>query len=200
MTEKHDIRLATEADAKAMLAIYAPVVRKTAISFELHPPSVDEFRSRVRSTLERAPWLVCEIGGYVAGYAYAGPLRTREAYQWSVEVTVYVHPDYRRHGVGSAVYTSLFECLRFQGYMNAYGGIALPNPGSIGLHESMGFFHIGTYRNVGYKLGAWHDVGWWQLELMSPMDKPAPPRLLPEVLDTDEFRECLSRGLTKLRS
>ena len=139
MTEKHDIRLATEADAKAMLAIYAPVVRKTAISFELHLPSVDEFRSRVRSTLERAPWLVCEIGGYVAGYAYAGPLRTREAYQWSVEVTVYVHPDYRRHGVGSAVYTSLFECLRFQGYLNAYGGIALPNPGSISLHESMGF-------------------------------------------------------------
>ena len=198
MTEKRDIRLAAETDAEAMLAIYAPVVRETAISFELEPPSVEEFRSRIRSTLARTPWLVCEIDGDVAGYAYAGPLRTRAAYQWSVEVTVYVHADYRRLGVGSAVYTSLFECLRLQGYMNAYGGIALPNPGSIGLHESMGFFHVGTYRNVGYKLGAWHDVGWWQLELMSPPDEPAPPILLPAALERDEFRECMSRGLAKL--
>ena len=199
MTEKHDIRLAAEADTEAMLAIYAPVVRETAISFELEPPSVEEFQSRIRSTLTRAPWLVCEIDSHVAGYAYAGPLRMREAYQWSVEVTVYVHADYRRLGVGSAVYTSLFECLRLQGYTNAYGGIALPNPGSVGLHEGMGFFHIGTYQNVGYKLGAWHDVGWWQLEMKTPSEEPAPPKLLPEVQHTDEFRECLSRGLTKLR-
>ena len=195
-----EIRLATEADAEAMLEIYAPVVRETAISFELEPPSVDEFRSRIRTTLERAPWLVCEIDGNVSGYAYAGPLRTRAAYQWSVEVTVYVHGDYRRRGVGSAVYTSLFDCLRLQGYMNAHGGIALPNPGSVGLHESLGFFHTGTYRNVGYKLGAWHDVGWWQLELQSPDIDPSPPILLPEIVNTDEFCERLSNGVSKLRS
>ena len=199
MSGKCEIRLADEADAEAMLAIYAPIVLETAISFELEPPSVEEFRSRIRSTLTRTPWLVCEIDGTVAGYAYAGPLRTREAYQWSVEVTVYVHSDYRRHGVGSAVYTSLFDCLRHQGYMNAYGGIALPNPGSVGLHESMGFVHIGTYRNVGYKLGAWHDVGWWQLELMSVAEEPAPPKLLPDVQDTDEFSECISTGPRELR-
>lgn len=193
------IRLAAEADAEAMLAIYAPIVRETAISFELEPPSVDEFQSRVRSTLARAPWLVCGIDDSIAGYAYAGPLRTRAAYQWSVEVTVYVHEDFRRRGVGSAVYTSLFDCLRLQGYMNAYGGIALPNPGSVGLHESLGFFHIGTYRNVGYKLGAWHDVGWWQLELSNPASAPRPPRSLPEVRNTDEFSACLSRGLRELR-
>ena len=117
MNETCEIRLATEADAEDMLAIYTPVVLETAISFELEPPSVDEFRSRIRSTLTRTPWLVCEINGEVAGYAYAGPLRTRAAYQWSVEVTVYVHADYRRHGVGSAVYTSLFSCLRHQGLL-----------------------------------------------------------------------------------
>ncbi len=199
MNENREIRLATEADAEHMLSIYAPVVRETAISFELEPPSIDEFRSRIRSTLTRTPWLLCEIDGSVAGYAYAGPLRTRQAYQWSVEVTVYVHADYRRLGVGSAVYTSLFECLRLMGYMNAYGGIALPNPGSVGLHESMGFFHVGTYRNVGYKLGAWHDVGWWQLELMSPPTEPTPPKLLRQVQSSEEFSQCLSRGLTMLR-
>lgn len=200
MNDNCEIRLATEADAEAMLAIYAPVVMETAISFELEPPSADEFRSRISTTLTRAPWLVCEIYGNVAGYAYAGPLRTRAAYQWSVEVTVYVHAGYRRCGVGSAVYTSLFDCLRLQGYMNAYGGIALPNQGSVGLHESMGFFHVGTYRNVGYKLGAWHDVGWWQLEIQAPGGNPSPPILLPEIMNTDEFRECLSNGLSKLRS
>ena len=199
MNEEPKIRLATEADAEAMLVIYAPVVRETAISFELEPPSVEEFQSRISSTLSQAPWLVCQIDGAVAGYAYAGPLRTRAAYQWSVEVTVYVHSDYRRHGVGSAVYTSLFDCLRLQGFMNAYGGIALPNPGSIGLHERMGFVHIGTYHNVGYKLGAWHDVGWWQLELKTPSKEPAPPILLPELKNTDEFQACLSNGLAKLR-
>ena len=200
MNENSEIRLATEADAEALLAIYTPIVLKTAISFELEPPSVEEFQNRIRSTLTRTPWLVCEIEGDVAGYAYAGPLRARAAYQWSVEVTVYVHSDYRRHGVGSAVYTSLFECLRLQGFMNAYGGIALPNPGSVSLHERMGFVHIGTYHNVGYKLGGWHDVGWWQLELTSPTDAPTPPWLLSEVEGTGEFRACLSSGLAKLRS
>ena len=199
VNEKCEIRLATEADAAGMLAIYAPIVRETAISFELEPPPVEEFQSRIASTLTRTPWLVCEIDGDVAGYAYAGPLRTRAAYQWSVEVTVYVNSKYRRLGIGSAVYTSLFDCLRLQGYMNAYGGIALPNPGSVGLHERMGFFHIGTYRNVGYKLETWHDVGWWQLELTGPTNEPSFPKLLPEVQETDEFLRCLTKGLAKLR-
>lgn len=198
MNQSREIRLATEADTEAMLAIYAPIVMETAISFELEPPSVDEFRSRIRSTLTRTPWLVCEIDYEVAGYAYAGPLRTRAAYQWSVEATVYVHADYRRHGVGSAIYTSLFNCLRLQGYWNAYAAITLPNPGSVGLHERMGFYRIGTYYNVGYKFGTWHDVGWWQSDLGPLPDKPAPPKLLPDLQDTDEFRERVSSGLAKL--
>ena len=199
MSDNREIRLATEADAEGMLAIYTPVVLETAISFEMEPPSVEEFQSRIRTTLTRTPWLVCEIDGRIAGYAYAGALRSRAAYQWSVEVTVYVHADYRRHGVGSAVYTSLFDSLRLQGYWNSYAAITLPNRGSVGLHERMGFFRIGTYYNVGYKFGTWHDVGWWQSELGPLPENPAPPRILPDLRDTDEFQEIITTGLAKLR-
>ena len=181
-----------------MLAIYAPVVRDTAISFELEPPAPDEFRRRIVETLQLTPWLVCEIDGAVAGYAYAGQLGTRPAYQWSAEVTVYVHSDYRRLGVGSAVYTSLFNCLRLQGYRNAFGAIALPNAGSVALHERLGFFQVGMYRNVGYKLGAWHDVGWWQLELQAPSHEPRQPTPMPSIRHTNEFRRRVASGLDRL--
>ena len=107
---------------------------------------------------------------------------------------MYVHPGFRRLGVGSAVYTSLFECLRLQGYRNAFGGIALPNPGSVKLHESLGFIHVGTYANVGYKLAAWHSVGWWQLELQSAAGQPQPPVALPQLRDTEALTSCLLRG------
>ena len=159
------VRLATEDDAEGMLAIYAPVVRETAISFELEPPSVEEFRGRIRATLSGHPWLVCEIDGVIAGYAYASEYKSRAAYRWSVETTVYVSAHFRRRGVGRAVYSALLERLRALGFYNALAAIALPNDASVGLHESLGFKHLGTMRNVGFKLGGWHDVGWWQLEL-----------------------------------
>ncbi len=197
----HDarIRLARAGDVEAMLDIYSPVVRETAISFELTPPTRDEFAARLESALERTPWLVCEIGGEVAGYAYAGPLRSREAYQWSVEVTVYAHSEHRRRGVGKAVYTSLFECLKVQGYCNAYAAIALPNSASVALHEGLGFEYIGTYRSVGYKLGAWRDVGWWQREILPPTDSPRAPAALGAVVDSGRFQSALRAGLKELR-
>ena len=105
------IRLASEDDAEQMLEIYAPVVQDTVISFEEQPPSIDEFRGRIRSVLEMLPWLVCETGGAVAGYAYATPFRTRAGYRWSAELTVYVHPSHHRSGVGRALYTALLQCL-----------------------------------------------------------------------------------------
>ena len=180
------IRLADAGDVDAMLAIYAPVVENTAISFETVAPSADEFGARLSAALARYPWLVCEIDGRVAGYAYAGAFKARAAYQWSVEVTVYVHADYRRLGVGRAVYESLFACLRLQGFRAAYAGIALPNAASVALHESMGFERVGVYPKVGYKLGAWRDVGWWRLALSDADDDeppPAPPIPLPDMAD-----------------
>jgi L-amino acid N-acyltransferase YncA len=169
------IRLATEDDAGQILAIYAPIVRDTPISFEVEPPTVAVMRQRIADTLPRFPWLVCEQCGELQGYAYAGRHRARAAYQWSVDVSVYVHAQARRSGVGRTLYSALFRVLAMQGFCNAYAGIALPNPASVRLHESLGFQPVGIYRSVGYKLGAWHDVGWWQLSLQPHAVRPAPP-------------------------
>ena len=173
MTDR--IRVAAPGDAEGVQAIYAPVVRDTAISFELEPPGVAEMAGRIAGTLAEHPWLVCERRGAVAGYAYATRHRERPAYRWSVDVSVYVHPDARRGGVGRRLYAALFRLLALQGYRNAYAGIALPNAGSVGLHEALGFRPVGVYRQVGFKLGAWHDVGWWQLQLQPPGIPPSEP-------------------------
>jgi len=169
------ISLATANDAGDCLAIYAPVVTGTAISFELEVPTVEEMRRRITETLPRYPWLVLEEAGGVRGYAYAGAHRQRPGYRWSVDVSVYVASTARRAGVGRRLYTSLLELLRLQGYVNAFAGVALPNEASVGLHEALGFQPIGVYRNVGFKLGRWIDVGWWQLQLQDLPGEPAPP-------------------------
>jgi L-amino acid N-acyltransferase YncA len=160
------IRTARPDDAEAIHAIYAPIVTSTVISFELEVPTVDEMRQRIATTLERLPWLVSEDEhGELDGYVYASKHRERAAYQWSVDVTAYVREDRRGRGVGKRLYLTLFDELEKLGYHQAFAGIALPNTASIALHESVGFEHLGIYRNVGYKLGAWHDVGWWQRAL-----------------------------------
>ena len=168
------IRFATEEDAPAVQAIYAPVVRDTSISFEFDPPSVAEMGTRIRKILEHWPWLVCESDGRILGYAYASEHRARAAYQWSADATVYIHPEYRRCNVGRALYSALFPLLNMQGYRSVFAGVTLPNAGSVGLHEAMGFRPIGTYRRVGYKQGRWHDVGWWQLVLNDSDNEPQP--------------------------
>jgi phosphinothricin acetyltransferase len=176
--------LATERDGEALAAIYRPVVETTAISFETTAPDANEMARRIRDTTVTHPWLVYEVGDLVAGYAYATRHRVRAAYQWSVDTSVYVDARCRRNGVGRRLYASLFALLKAQGFANAFAGISLPNAGSVGLHEAMGFVAIGVYRNVGYKLGQWRDVGWWQLSL-APYDPPAAP------LDLETLRQRL---------
>lgn len=169
------IRPATPDDAPAALAIYAPIVRDTTISFELESPTVDEMRDRITATLRSLPWLVSTDSlGAIDGYAYASQHRARAAYRWSVDVTAYVHADCRRRGVGKRLYEALLVELARLGYFQAFAGIALPNAASIALHEALGFVHIGTYRGVGYKHGAWRDVGWWQRPIQPPRE-PTPP-------------------------
>lgn len=165
------IDLATPDDGAAIQALYAPYVEGTAISFETEVPSVQVMAGRVEEALRHAPWLIARIDGLVAGYAYAVPHRSRAAYQWSVDVSVYVGANFHRQGVGRRLYQRLFEVLRAQGYVNAYAGIGLPNAKSVGLHEALGFRPVGVYEHVGFKFGVWHDVGWWQLALR-PADGP----------------------------
>jgi len=194
------IRIAREADAPALLAIYAPYVRDTAISFETEPPAEAEFRERVRTTLETGLWLLCAAGDSILGYAYGGRFHARRAYQWTVEVTVYVHSEHHREGVGLGLYTSLLGCLALQGFRSAVGVIALPNPASVGLHERMGFERAAVLRAVGYKHGRWHDVGWWQLALGQHVPAPEPPRPLATVQGDAEWRRALEAGVPLVRS
>lgn len=193
------IRLATAQDAEQIQAIYAPNVRETAISFELSVPTVHDMQQRIVQTLERWPWLVCEHHGAVQGYAYASAHRARAAYQWSVDVSVYVHPWAYRAGVGRAMYMSLFQLLVLQGYYHAYAGITLPNPASVHLHESVGFQPVGVYRAVGYKLEAWHDVGWWQLTLQEGVGAPEAPQALGAMVGTAAWEEALGVGVSSVR-
>jgi phosphinothricin acetyltransferase len=174
------IRLAKVDDAQGILAIYAPIVRETTISFELEPPTPEEMQARIQHTLERYPWLVFESGGEVCGYAYASRHRERGAYQWSVDVSVYVAAASRRQGIARQLYTPLFGILQELRYYSALAGIVLPNSASVALHEAMGFQPIGVYRNIGYKLGAWRDVGWWQRPLRPYTESPEPPKGLAE--------------------
>jgi L-amino acid N-acyltransferase YncA len=163
-----------ELDAAACLEIYASYVRDTAISFEEVVPTQAEFTERIRAHARTHPWLVFEASSGIAGYAYASQHRSRAAYRWAADVTVYVAPGRHRHGVGRRLYSELFGRLRKQGFHVACAGITLPNPASVGLHESLGFEPVGVYRRIGWKAGAWHDVGWWQLELQPPTPG-APP-------------------------
>lgn len=192
------LRPATAADAEAVRDIYAPVVRETAISFETEPPDSEEMAARIDRKRARFPWLVCTREGAVVGYAYAGPYRERAAYRWSVEVSVYVHADWRRHGVARALYTSLLSVLELLGYANAYAVIALPNPESVGFHESVGFEHVGTHHGVGYKHGTWHDVGHWELSVQSHGADPPEPTHAATHRGSDAYRAAVAAGESAL--
>jgi phosphinothricin acetyltransferase len=192
------IRLATEDDAGQVLAIYGPFCY-TPVSFEVEAPSLEEMRRRIAALAGKLPWLVCDDGGTVLGYVYASLHKSRPAYQWSVDVSAYVADGCRRRGIGRALYTSLFRLLALQGYVNAYAGIALPNPASVGLHQAAGFVPVGIYRGVGYKNGAWHDTGWWQRSLRERGGNPPPPVPLESLRVLPAWSEAMAAGVPLLR-
>ena len=156
------VREVRTGDAPAIQAIYAPFVTQSIVSFEEVAPDSEEIRKRIEALLPRYPYLVAEEGEQVCGYAYASEHRSRSAYRTSVDVAVYVAPEFHRRGVGRALLSDLLRAASEHGYHAAFAGITLPNPASIGLHEAMGFKPVGIYREVGRKFDAWHDVGWWQ--------------------------------------
>jgi phosphinothricin acetyltransferase len=175
------LRIASPADGPAMAAIYAPYVRDTQITFEEVPPTADEMRTRIAEVLARHVWLAACQGDLVVGYAYASAHRARASYRWSVDAAVYLEPGAHRRGIARRLYGALLAVLERQRYVNVYAGITLPNPASVGFHEAMGFTPVGVYRRVGYKQGAWHDVGWWSRDLRSPAAVPDEPLTLREL-------------------
>ena len=166
-------------DARACAAIYAPYVVDSSVSFEEVAPSAAQLAARIADTSVRYPWLVLEDDAAVVAYAYASQHRERAAYRWAVDVAVYVARAHQRRGAGRRLYEALFELLRRQGLRIACAGVTLPNAASIGLHRALGFEHVGTYRAIGWKHGAWRDVSWWQLQLAPddgrPPREPRPP-------------------------
>jgi phosphinothricin acetyltransferase len=170
------IRLATAGDSDAILEIYAPYIRDTAISFETEVPTRGAFRQRVVSILEHYPYLVCEENGSIVGFAYASSYRERAAYRYDVSVSIYLRHDCQSRGVGSGLYDVLLDLLRRQGYYMAVSGITLPNEKSLRLHLRHGFREVGVTHNVGYKLGKWHDVLWMEKAIGDYAAEPGPIR------------------------
>jgi L-amino acid N-acyltransferase YncA len=189
------IRLAMQSDAQQICDIYAPFCENTPISFETQAPTAEEMCQRITKVLRSHPWLVYENDGRVLGYAYASPHRERAAYRWAVDVSAYVREGSRRLGVGRSLYRSLLALLQFQGFYRAVAGITLPNPGSVGLHQSMGFHPVGIYRSIGYKCGQWHDVEWFQLALRDCGGVPEDPLDFEDVRELPQWGERLVSGL-----
>jgi L-amino acid N-acyltransferase YncA len=186
------LRLAEADDAARITAIYAPFCLETAVSFETVAPDEATMRERIRGLAERHPWLVAiSETGDVLGFAYATKHRERSAYRWSVDFTVYLGPAAKRRGIGTDLYIALVAICRFLGYYRAFAGITLPNEPSVRLHEKIGFRPVGIYRRVGFKLGKWHDVGWWSLDLLPEGSAPGEPRSMKEVVGSGELKKIL---------
>lgn len=190
------IRVATAADAAAVRDIYAPCVEATAITFETAVPDTAAMAERIAARLRTHPWIVLEENSAVLGYAYATRFRERAAYDWVVETSVYVHPQARRRGVAGRLYACLLDLLVLQGFTRAMGVITLPGAASVALHERFGFVPAGAWKEAGFKLGRWHDVGVWQRELAPAPAEPTPPPPFAAWAASPRLDACLRRHET----
>jgi L-amino acid N-acyltransferase YncA len=191
------IRIARDEDAAAILAIYAPSVTDGVATFETELPGVESMRERIRTRLLHYPWLVWEEAGEVLAYAYAGRFRERAAYDWIAETSIYVQAGAHRRGIARKLYGVLLDVMGRQGITQAVGVITLPGSISVAMHESMGFSAAGLWRQCGYKLGQWWDVGVWQKQLRSPAAVPLPITLFPQLAGSLDFRELLAASPTR---
>ncbi len=188
------IRLATIEDSADILGIYKPFITDTTITFEYDVPSLEEFEDRMENIQSIYPWFVCEIDNKIVGYAYASKFNERAAYDWSVDFSIYISPEYQRRNIGKALYHALLETLKVQGFCNAYALITSPNIKSENIHRSLGFKEIAVCKNVGYKMGEWHDVKCFELEFAKHDDEPHKPKTIDEIKETNEFMEILEEA------
>ncbi|MEE1243689.1 MAG: N-acetyltransferase family protein [Frisingicoccus sp.] len=186
------LQLIKEEDIAEVLEIYAPYVQNTAITYEYDIPSLNSFSERVHHYTEQYPWIVAKDQGRIAGYAYASEYRSREAYQWGCELSVYLRPEYQGNDLGRTLYSALMDLLSLQGYYTVYGVISLPNPASLGLHNQLGFSMEGVQKNCGYKLDSWHDAAIMSKALQDYTSPSAPPKSIHELP-----QEVISAILTK---
>jgi len=198
------LRLATPADGAAVAALYAPYVRDTSITFEYEVPDGAEFGRRIETVLKLAPWLLAvetrDGREQLLGYAYGGTWRTRVAYRWVVETAIYVDKRAHGRGIGRALYGALLDLLRLQGFCRALGGITIPNPESIALHEKLGFTFVGTFPKCGFKYGTWWDVGFWDVELQPHPKEPVETLSVAALAALPEAAEVLTRASRAIRS
>ena len=169
-----NLRVAAENDATGILDIYRPFIESSWTSFEETVPSIDDMAARIFNIVSRDPWIVADDHGIIAGYAYANPHRWRDAYRWTREVSVYLHPDYKGRGLGKQLYKVLFSLLKAQNVCRLLAGVALPNEASEGFHQRMGFELVGTYEKTGFKMGQWWDIRWFQLEINDTLHPEEP--------------------------
>ena len=193
------IRLAEKRDVPGILEIYSPFILESSVTFEEAVPDETSFWKRMQDIMAELPFLVCEIDGRIAGYAYASGYRSRASYRWSKEVSVYIHPDFYRRRVGQALYASLNKMVRYQGVANLLAIITMPNEPSVAFHEQGGYRKCGEFSKVGYKLGQWQNVGWFELFLQDETQEPK-ERILPldEIKDLPIFKESIEEGLSLL--
>lgn len=182
-----------------ILEIYAPFILDTAVTFEETVPDQASFWKRMQDIMAELPFLVCEIDGRIAGYAYASGYRSRASYRWSKEVSVYIHPDFYRRKVAHALYTSLNEMVRYQGIANLLAIITMPNEPSVSFHEHFGYRKCGEFSKVGYKMNQWQNVGWFELFLQDETQEPK-ERILPlnEITELPIFTEAIQKGISLL--
>lgn len=191
-----NIRLAEQRDVKGILEIYTPFILDTTVTFEESVPDEASFWQRIQDIMAELPFLVCEIDGRVAGYAYASGYRSRASYRWTKEVSVYIHPDFYRRKVGQALYTTLHEMVRYQGVANLLAIITMPNESSVAFHEQAGYKKCAEFSKVGYKMNQWLNVGWFELflqdESLAPQERIIP---LKEIVNLPIFEEAIQKGL-----
>ena len=199
MNKNFTIRAVKEKDVDGILEIYAPFITGSVVSFEEEVPGPELMWNRISSITADLPFLICEHQKKVTGYAYASTHRVRQAYRWSKEVSVYVHPEYRKKGIASALYTALFEMLKYQGVVNLLAGITIPNPESVRFHEKMGFRKTGEFARIGFKFDAWHNVGWWELRLFPEETKPGEIIPFPEIKHSRAAKSAVKKGEEQIK-